>query len=110
MTRADVSSKKIVRWNMPVLRESPLYLEILQEGMQQGLQQGLQQGIQQGALKAHRQTILGFLRARLDLSATDLGGIARQLERIEDESALQELVFKAAQVTSLQEFQSCLRG
>ena len=36
--------QEIMRWDMTVLRESPWYQEILQQGMQQGMQQGEQQG------------------------------------------------------------------
>ncbi|HEY68846.1 MAG TPA: Rpn family recombination-promoting nuclease/putative transposase, partial [Thermoflexia bacterium] len=32
--------QRIVRWDMAVLRESPWYKQILEEGLQQGLQQG----------------------------------------------------------------------
>ena len=105
----DVTTvQQIVRWNMPVLRESPLYQEILQQGMQQGLQQGMQQGLQQGILQGHRRAILGLLRARLDLSATDLEGVARRLDRIEGEGTLQALVVEASRVNNLKEFQTAL--
>ena len=40
--------QEIMRWDMAILRESPWYQEILQQGIQQGMQQGMQQGIQQG--------------------------------------------------------------
>ena len=36
--------QEIMRWDMAVLRESPWYQQILQEGVQQGEQRGLQQG------------------------------------------------------------------
>lgn len=36
--------QEIMRWDMAVLRESPWYQQILQEGLQQGLQQGRQEG------------------------------------------------------------------
>ncbi len=105
----DVTTvQQIVRWNMPALRESPLYQEILQQGMQQGLQQGMQQGLQQGILQGHRRAILGLLRARLDLSATDLEGVARRLDRIEGEGSLQALVVEASRVNNLKEFQTAL--
>lgn len=42
--------QQIMRWDMAVLRESPWYQEILQEGQQLGIQQGLQQGMRQGLL------------------------------------------------------------
>ena len=41
--------RQIMRWDMAVLRESPWYQEILQEGQEQGIEQGLQQGLQQGS-------------------------------------------------------------
>ncbi len=40
--------QQIMRWDMAVLRESPWYQEILQQGQLQGLQQGLQQGLMLG--------------------------------------------------------------
>ena len=40
---ADVV-KQIMSWDMTILRESPWYQEILQEGKTLGLQQGLEQG------------------------------------------------------------------
>jgi predicted transposase YdaD len=40
--------QQIMRWDMTILRESPWYQEILQEGEKQGEQRGLQQGLQQG--------------------------------------------------------------
>lgn len=42
--------QQIMRWDMAVLRESPWYQEILQQGLQQGMQQGIQQGMRQGLL------------------------------------------------------------
>ena len=40
--------QQIMRWDMAVLRESPWYQQIINEGLEQGLQQGLEQGLQQG--------------------------------------------------------------
>ena len=115
----DVTTvQQIVRWNMLVLRESPLYQEILQEGlqeglqqgMQQGMQQGIQQGMQQGIIQGHREAILSILRARLDLSATALEDITNQLDRIKEEPALRALVVEAAQAVSLSKFRAVLDG
>lgn len=41
---------QIMRWDMTVLRESPWYQEILQEGEQRGEQRGRQEGRQEGEL------------------------------------------------------------
>jgi predicted transposase YdaD len=37
--------QEIMRWDMAVLRESPWYEQILQEGRQEGKQEGVQEGI-----------------------------------------------------------------
>jgi predicted transposase YdaD len=39
---------QIMRWDMTVLRKSPWYQEILQEGRKGGIQEGRQTGIQEG--------------------------------------------------------------
>jgi len=39
--------RRIMRWDMHILRESPWFNELIQEGIQQGIQQGIQRGIQQ---------------------------------------------------------------
>jgi predicted transposase YdaD len=49
--------QEIMRWDMTVLRESPWYEQILQEGEQKGIQEGLQQGIQQGLQEGMREGI-----------------------------------------------------
>ena len=40
--------QQIMSWDMTILRESPWYQEILQEGKTLGLRQGLEQGLEQG--------------------------------------------------------------
>ena len=42
MTPEEV--RRMMRWNMAMLRESPWYTEIEKEGLERGLQQGLEQG------------------------------------------------------------------
>ena len=46
MTQEEV--RKMMRWNMTMLRESPWYSEIEKEGLERGLRQGLEQGLEQG--------------------------------------------------------------
>ena len=57
---------------MTVLRESPWYQEIVQEGLQKGLLQGRQEGRQEGIQKGLQQglveAVLHLLRTRFDLS------------------------------------------
>ncbi|MEB3338023.1 MAG: DUF4351 domain-containing protein, partial [Leptolyngbyaceae bacterium] len=84
--------QQILRWDMVVLRESPWYEEILQQGLQQGQEQGLQQGAQRQVVRVlHRR--FGQLPPEV---TTALQG--KNLEQLE---ALMDV---AIAVTSLQEF------
>jgi len=77
--------RQIMRWDMAVLRESPWYREILEEGLEQGLQQGLQQGLLEGTRRQllrmleHR---FGPVPAEVSLRLQDLG--VEQLEALVD--------------------------
>jgi len=98
--------RRIVRWNMAVLRESPWYREIIQEGLQQGIQQGLRQGL----VEARRQDVLHLLRVRFGLSLKEAKEVEERLQEIEEPSLLQELVVEAAQAESLETFLASLDG
>lgn len=63
--------RKIMRWDMAILRESPWYNEILQEGIEQGLEQGLEQG--------QTQMLLHVLRHRFGALPPDLETAIRKL-------------------------------
>ncbi len=52
--------QKIMRWDMTILRESPWYNELIQEGIEQGIQEGIEQGIQEG----QKELLLRFLTIR----------------------------------------------
>lgn len=64
--------QQIMRWDMAVLRESPWYQEILEEGLERGLQQGLEQGLEQGLQQGLEQGLQEGLRQ----------GAQRQLLRV----------------------------
>lgn len=95
---------------MAVLRESPWYREIIQEGLQQGIQQGIQQGLRQGLVEARRQDVLHLLRVRFGLSLKEAKEVEERLQEIEEPSLLQELVVEAAQAESLETFLASLDG
>lgn len=40
--------RQIMRWDMTVLRESPWYKEIFQEGLEEGLEEGREEGLEEG--------------------------------------------------------------
>ena len=96
--------QQIMRWDMNVLRESPWYQEILEQGlaegiekgMQQGMRQGMQQGMQQGALRQ----LLRLLRARFQTTPPTVQIRLQQL----DTDQLEQLVDVALAVESLDEF------
>ncbi len=56
--------QQIMRWDMAVLRESPWYQEILNEGLDLGLQQGLEQGLEQGLRQGAQRQLLRVLQHR----------------------------------------------
>ncbi|NEO03986.1 MAG: Rpn family recombination-promoting nuclease/putative transposase, partial [Moorea sp. SIO3I7] len=88
--------QQIMRWDMTVLRESPWYQEILQEGLAQGIQQGIEQGIQQerrGSLE--RILKLRFSEIPVEISVRIQSLTLEQLE---------ELMATALTVNSLDEF------
>jgi predicted transposase YdaD len=66
---------QIMRWDMTVLRESPWYQEILQEGRKGGIQEGRQTGIQEG----EQVLVLRQLTRRIGLIAPPLETQIRSL-------------------------------
>lgn len=55
---------EIMRWDMLVLRESPWYNDLLQEGMQMGIEKGLEQGLEQGLEHERVSMLLHILEHR----------------------------------------------
>jgi predicted transposase YdaD len=124
--------RRIVRWDMSVLRESPWYKQIFEEevergiqqrssewlekgwqqgirqGIEQGIEQGIQQGMQQGLIQARRQDIVRLLQMRFDLSGARLTAIAEKLTTIENVDRLQDLLIEAMHTPDVETFQSCL--
>ncbi|PKO21626.1 MAG: hypothetical protein CVU38_13790 [Chloroflexi bacterium HGW-Chloroflexi-1] len=94
--------QKIMRWDMVMLRESPWYNEILQEGVQigigRGVQQGVQQGIQQGIQYELTETVLRILAHRFGSVGHEL---AMRVHRLPT-GQLRELVDVALDVSSLE--------
>lgn len=88
-----------------ILRESPAFQKIMQEGWKEGMQEGRQEGIQEGILQGHRQTLLKIVNARspkiLHL-AKGRGAI------IDDPDVLEDLIVKISTAQTLQEAQNYL--
>jgi predicted transposase/invertase (TIGR01784 family) len=92
--------QQIVRWDMNILRESPWYQEILEEGLKQGREEGREEGILQG----QREAILNFLRIRFYLQAETNDALTQRLAQIQSVIALQTLVVAAAEAETLANF------
>jgi predicted transposase YdaD len=90
--------RQLVRWDMAVLRESPWYNQILEEGLQEGV------------LDGHRQDIVHLLRVRFDPVGPRLATIADRLARIKDAERLQALLVEAARSATLEGFLEHLDG
>ncbi len=96
--------QQIMRWDMMILRESPWYQEILEEGREQGLKEGLEQGLEQGLKKARREDVQRVLAHRF-------GAVPAEVEEALQRLALEQLerLFDIAlEVATLDEFRSHL--
>jgi len=93
---------------MTVLRESPGYQEIVQEGLQQGIQEGIQQGLQQGVQQGLVEAVLHLLRTRFDLLGSAVESLAVQLQKVSEAEVLRQLLVDAASTESMDEFQASL--
>ncbi len=88
--------QQIMRWKMNVLRESPWYQEILEQGLAEGMEKGMQQGMQQGALRQ----LLRLLRVRFHMAPPSIQIKLQQL----DADQLEQMVDVALAAKSLDEF------
>ncbi|WP_293102958.1 DUF4351 domain-containing protein [Moorena sp. SIOASIH] len=96
--------QQIMRWDMTVLRESPWYQEILQEGVAQGIEQGIQQGVAQGIEQGIQEERRGGLERILKLRFSEIPSeISVRIQSLTLEQ-LEELMATALTVNSLDEF------
>jgi predicted transposase YdaD len=77
---------QILRWDMAVLRESPWYQEIRQEGRQEALQEGEVKGRQEGALGEAQALILRQLTRRIGELAPEMRSQVQALSLAQLES------------------------
>jgi len=97
---------RMMRWDMTILRESPWYEAILQEGRQEGLQEGRQEGLQEGLEKGRRQSLMDILKWRF---RTVPEPIQERLNAL-SLSEIITLTNAALEVQSLEEFEARLTG
>ncbi len=119
---------EIVRWEMAVLRESPWYQEIVQEGRLKGLEEGLlkgrqegwqegrqegrqegwQEGRQEGWQEGLLEAVLQLVQARFALAESDRDDLAAQLREIKDLQVLRQLLLNTISAESVDEFKISL--
>jgi flagellar biosynthesis/type III secretory pathway protein FliH len=104
-----------------ILRESPYYQEILQEGREEGLvkgleeglqkgrraghQEGVQEGVRKGKLEGQRELLLAFVQARFPTMAS----LTKKLITIiDDPASLQDVAIKISMAQSDEEVQQYL--
>ena len=91
-----------------LLRESPYYQEILQEGREEGLEEGLKKGLEEGLEKGHkegkleglRESLLAIVRARFPKMVRLAKG---QAAIIDDPKELESLAVKVSLAQNAQE-------
>jgi predicted transposase YdaD len=116
--------QRIMRWNMSVLKESPWYQEILQEGqqlgwlkgmqkgleegrqegLQKGRQEGLEEGLQEGRQEGLQTGILRLFKVRFDPSPEIVRQVEQQMQKVTDLADLENLLVHTAQVQSVEAF------
>ena len=83
-----------------ILRETPIYQEILKEGREEGLEQGLEQGLQRGQLEALRQAVIDVVVERFP----KLVRLAKkQVAVVEDSELLRHVLVKVSVVQTAEE-------
>ncbi len=87
-----------------ILRESPFYQEILQEGREEGLQEGLEKGRQE-KLQVLRDTLLNVVQARFPKMVRLAKG---QAAIIDDPAALEDLIVKVSIAQKAKDARSAL--
>src|SRR5207253_9745769 len=83
-----------------LLRESPYYQEIIQEGREEGLKEGLEKGHKEGKLEGLRESLLAIVRARFPKMVRLAKG---QAAIIDDPKELESLAVKVSLAQNPQE-------
>jgi predicted transposase YdaD len=87
-----------------ILRETPVYQEVLAKGVEEGLEKGKELGLEKG-LEAQRQTLLDIIEERFPAIAHLA---RRQAEAIKEPDVLRRLTVKISVVKTSQEAEQYL--
>ncbi len=105
--------RQIVRWEMPIVQESPIIKELSQmwlekgreEGIEKGREEGIERGIERGERKAKIESLNQILAIRFYV---DLGELDQYFEKL-DLKSLTELAEVALTVDSFANFEDKLK-
>jgi predicted transposase YdaD len=96
--------RRVMRWDMEILRESPWYNELVKEGLEQGLIQGREEGREEGKAEGQRQAQLAALLQILHHRFGDAPyEILFRIDRL-DQAGLVAAIDQALDATSLPDF------
>jgi flagellar biosynthesis/type III secretory pathway protein FliH len=88
-----------------ILRDTPVYQEVLAEGMEKGLEKGRELGFREGEILAQRQTLLDIVQERFP----GIASLAKQqVDAIEDTDVLRRLTVKISIVKTSMEAEKYL--
>ena len=92
-----------------ILRDTPVYQEVLAEGEEKGLEKGLEKGrelgLKEGEILAQRQTLLDIVQERFP----EIARLAKQqVDAIEDTDVLRRLTVKISIVKTSKEAEQYL--
>ena len=88
-----------------IIRESPIYQEILSEGLEKGREEGLTQGLEKGRLEAVRATLTNVVQRLFP----DLASLAQQQAALMDNPKIvDDLILKMIQASSVEEARTLL--
>ncbi len=83
-----------------MLRETPIYQEILKEGREEGLEKGLEEGLQRGQLEALRQAVIDVVVERFPKLVRLT---KKQITIVEDPELLRHALVKVSVAQGLEE-------
>ena len=84
------------------MHESSIVQYFTEKAVQQGIEQGIERGIQQGKRETALESLIGVLEVRFHTAGVQT--LKPALEAIEDSQRLQQLLYTAVQIPTLEEF------
>jgi predicted transposase YdaD len=96
--------RRILRWEMGIIRESPLAAEIYEEGLREGKQEGRQEGIEEGKYEAAVEWLGKVLAIRFQVNDLYLEGLLLQQYDLETLQGAAEFALIAPTLQAFEDF------